>query len=316
MAVYTNITLQEVCDFMDRYDLGRPTALTPIAEGIENSNYYVVIENRRYILTLFEKRTSAEDLPFFIDVMRHLSAHNIPCPQPMADREGNFLQHLHGKPALIVSCLAGRWRQDKSVDAAAAVATMLAKMHLAGVSFKGERKNAFGPQGWRRLVDLTVMRADSVAPALADFMRDEMAEMERNWPQDLPTGIIHADLFPDNVLFEDDKLSGFIDFYFASKDFFAYDVVITLNAWCFDAAGQCDTAKTKAMCAAYQVARPLSGAEKRAMPILARGAALRFLLTRLYDWLHPVPGAFVKAKDPLQYKKIIEFHRKNPEIYQ
>ncbi len=309
MAVYTDFSDEEFAAFIKGYDLGAVTAVKGIAEGVENSNYLLVTEAGQFILTLYEKRVNAADLPFFLGLMEHLATRGLKCPTPVHDRAGNALNRLAGRPAAIVTFLPGIWVRRPRVEHCAAVGAALARLHLASDSFALRRANALSVEGWRPLYLLSEGRADEVAPSLGREIEAELDFQEAHWPRDLPTGIIHADLFPDNVFFLDGKLSGLIDFYFACSDMLAYDVAICLNAWCFEADGSFNVTKARALLAGYRDVRPFTGPEFDALPMLARGAALRFLLTRLHDWLTVPEGALVVPKDPLEYYKKLRFHR-------
>jgi homoserine kinase type II len=252
---------------------------------------------------------AAGDLPFFLALMEHLAARGITCPTPVHDRNGQALKHLAGRPAAMVTFLSGMWVRRPLTDHCAAVGTALARLHLAGAGFTMQRKNALTVDGWRPLYELCRGRADAVAQGLGATIEDELAEADRAWPSDLPQGVIHADLFPDNVFFLGGKLSGLIDFYFACNDMLAYDVAVCINAWCFEVDGSLNVTKARALLTAYMSVRPLSEAEIDALPMLARGAALRFLLTRLYDWLTVPEGALVVKKDPIEYYRKLRFHR-------
>ncbi len=307
MAVYTEVPDDDLARFIAGYDIGGVLALKGIAEGVENSNFLLHTEAGYFILTLYEKRVKAEDLPFFIDLMEHLSKRGINCPQPVRNRAGEALGALAGRPAAIVTFLEGVGVNNPTVHHCAAVGGALAKLHLAGADFNGQRINALTVHGWRPLYEAARERADSVTPGLEKATREALEELENNWPKQLPSGVIHADLFPDNVFFLKSELSGLIDFYFACTDFYAYDLAIGLNAWCFEKDGSFNITKGRAMIAGYRAIRPLSTEEIETLPILCRGAALRFMLTRLVDWLNVPPGALVKPKDPLEYYKKLRF---------
>ncbi len=309
MAVYTEIPDDEFAAFMKSYDVGQVLSCKGIAEGVENSNFLVATERGQFILTLYERRVAAVDLPFFLGLMEHLAAKGISCPTPVHDREGEALKRLAGRPAAMVTFLAGMWVRRPQAEHCAAVGGALARLHLAGADFTLFRRNALTVDGWRPLYEQCDGRADTVAPGLAAIIEDELDEVERAWPGDLPHGVIHADLFPDNVFFLGGKLSGLIDFYFACTDMLAYDVAVCLNAWCFEVDGSLNVTKARALLAAYTAVRPQSPAEIDALPMLARGAALRFLLTRLYDWLTVPDDAMVVKKDPLEYYRKLRFHR-------
>ena len=310
MAVYTEVGDAELEQFLRAYDLGSLLSFKGIAEGVENSNFLLRTEAGNFILTLYEKRVSESDLPFFLGLMQHLADRGITCPLPVRARDGAALRTLAGRPAVIVSFLEGMWVRRPQASHCAAVGRALAAMHEAGQGFGLSRANALSVGGWHALVASTQSRADSVEPGLAACIGEEFAFLEAQWPQNLPEGVIHADLFPDNVFFLRGKLSGIIDFYFACNDLLAYDLAICLNAWCFEADRSFNVTKGSALIQAYQRERPLTGAEQEALPVLARGAALRFLLTRLYDWLSVPAGAFVTPKDPLEYLRKLRFHQR------
>lgn len=309
MAVYTDVPDEELAAFVAEYDLGAVTAFKGIAEGVENSNFLLRTERGSYILTLYEKRVRAGDLPFFLGLMEHLAARGFTCPTPVKGRDGVALRQLCGRPAAIVTFLDGLWPRRIQTLHCAGVGDALARLHQASAGFDIRRPNDLSVAGWRRLLEASAPRAHEVRAGLAEELQAEFARLEAAWPTDLPQGVIHADLFPDNVFFQGDRLSGVIDFYFACDDAFAYDVAICLNAWCFEADGSFNVTKARALLTRYEAVRPLSAAEYAALPILARGSALRFLLTRLYDWLNHPPGAFVKPKDPLEYLHKLRFHQ-------
>lgn len=310
MAVYTEVTDDDLRRFAAQYDIGRILSSKGIAEGVENTNYLVHAEKGAFILTLYEKRVRREDLPFFVDLMEHLSARGVSCPRPVHRRDGQVLGELAGRPAAMVTFLEGMWIRRPNVEHCGEVGKALAQMHLAAADYGGRRVNALTVPGWRPLFQQADGRADSVQPGLEADILAELDMLEGHWPQNLPTGTIHADLFPDNVFFLDGRLSGLIDFYFACTDILAYDVAICLNAWCFEPDHAFNATKGRALLAGYQSVRPLSDAERDAMPLLARGSALRFLLTRLVDWLNVPPGALVKPKDPIEYWKKLRFHQR------
>jgi homoserine kinase type II len=308
MAVYTEVSDQEVSAFVARYDIGEVLSCKGIAEGIENSNYLLTTERGPFILTLYEKRVNPEELPFFLDLMRHLSRAGIPCPTPVADRRGDMLETLCGRPAAIVSFLPGMWPRRPNPTQCAALGEALAELHLAGMDFPGRRNNNLSVGGWRPLLAASADRADEVRNGLAAELEVHLTGLESDWPRDLPRGVIHADLFPDNVFFRGDVLTGLIDFYFACTDFLAYDLAICLNAWCFESDGAFNVTKARRLFAGYRRRRELEPAEIETLPVLARGAAIRFLLTRLYDWLYTPAGALVTRKDPLAYLARLRFH--------
>jgi homoserine kinase type II len=309
MAVYTEVSDDELAAFIASYDLGALLSYKGIAEGVENTNYLLHTENGPFFLTLYEKRVAPSDLPFFLGLMEHLAKAGINCPTPVRDADGSVLRTLAGRPAALVTFLEGVWIRRPQPAHCLAVGKALAGLHLAGRGFDMRRPNALGLSGWRPLFERFRPRADEVAPALAATIQQELEHLEANWPAGLETGIIHADLFPDNVFFLGDKLSGLIDFYFACTDALAYDVAVTLNAWCFESDHTFNMTKGQALLKGYHSVRPLTPSERQALPLLARGAALRFLLTRAYDWLHTSSNALVSRKDPNEFLRRLRFHR-------
>src|ERR1700683_4318053 len=310
MAVYTDVAADELAEFLERYDIGELLSYKGIAEGVENSNFLLHTSAGYFILTLYEKRVAKGDLPFFLGLMTHLAAHGINCPQPVPNKNGEALSMLAGRPAAIINFLEGIWPRKPTAGHCAGVGQALAQMHLAGRDFPLTRANALSVSGWRPLSAQAASRADEVQHGLRAFIGAELDHLEGNvWPNNLPSGVIHADLFPDNVFFLGERLSGLIDFYFACDDFFAYDLVLFLNVWCFQPDGDFNVSKGRAMIEGYQLVRRLTSAELEALPILARGSALRFMLTRLVDWLNVPPGALVAKKDPLEYRARLRFHR-------
>lgn len=308
MAVYTTVSDDELTEFLSRYDLGEVLAFKGIAEGVENSNFLLQTEHGNHILTLYEKRVAPEDLPYFLALMRHLAAKGVDCPLPIAACDGSALQSLCGRPAAIISFLEGLWPRRIHPFHCRELGAGLARMHLAGADFAMTRPNNLSIDGWRPLLEACGPRSDEVRPALFGELNEELGKLESEWPEELPQGVIHADLFPDNVFFRNERLTGFIDFYFACNDALAYDVAVCLNAWCFEPDGSFNITKAQQFLASYRAVRPLDERELLALPLLCRGAALRFLLTRLFDWLNHPPGAFVKPKDPLEYYRKLRFH--------
>jgi homoserine kinase type II len=306
MAVYTEVSDADLEAFLLEYDIGEADALKGVAEGVENSNYLLTTSRGQYFLTLYEKRVDPADLPFFLGLMDHLSARGINCPQPIHGRDGNAVRMLAGRPAAITTFLHGLSPRRIAVKHCGPVGEALARLHLAGRDFPLKRPNALSVPGWRPLFEASRRHVDD---ALARELQDELDFLEGNWPKDLAAGVIHADLFNDNVFFLHDKLSGLIDFYFACNDFLAYDVAICLNAWCFEPDNAFNATKARALLQSYDKVRPLDDEERRVLPLLARGSALRFLLTRLYDWAHTPADALVKRKDPKEYLTKMRFHR-------
>jgi len=309
MAVYTDVNDEELQQFLAGYPIGNLLACKGIAEGVENSNFLLHTTEGFFILTLYEKRVAAGDLPFFLNLIEHLAARGLTCPQPVRNRGDEALGRLANRPAAIFTFLDGMWIRRPNVIHCAAVGDALARLHLAGVDFAMTRRNGLSVEGWRPLFEAAGARADTVQKGLGEAIGSELARLERDWPRDLPQGVIHADLFPDNVFFLGDRLSGLIDFYFACTDALAYDVAICLNAWCFESDHSYNITKGRALLSSYVRARKLTPPEVAALPVLCRGAALRFLLTRLVDWLERPPGALVRPKDPLEYDRKLRFHQ-------
>ena len=309
MAVYTEVTDDDVAAFLQQYELGEVVSMKGIAEGVENSNFLLSTTTGTYILTLYEKRVKRDDLPFFLGLMEHLAERGIRCPTPIHGRDGQALRELCGRPAAIVTFLQGMWPKRITVDHCRKLGRAIAQMHEAGRDFALHRPNDLSVGGWRPLLDACDGRADEVEPGLAEELRNELDVLEQAWPRDLPEGVIHADLFPDNVFFHQGEVSGFIDFYFACNDQLAYDLAVCLNAWCFETNNEFNVTKARALLQAYQEVRGFSDAELQAIPTLARGAAMRFLLTRLFDWLNHPEGAYVAPKDPREYLRKLRFHR-------
>ncbi|MGL4487948.1 MAG: homoserine kinase [Rhizobiaceae bacterium] len=310
MAVYTDISETDIAAFLELYDIGSLLSYRGIAEGVENSNFMLHTDRGAFILTLYEKRVNPNDLPFFLGLMDHLAARGISCPLPVHQKSGKTIGQLADRPAAIVTFLEGMWMRRPTAEHAREVGKALAALHLAGDGFEIKRANALSVAGWRPLWDAAAPRADLVEPGLAKEVETDLKDMEAHWPTDLPSGVCHADLFPDNVFFLGEKLSGLIDFYFACNDLFVYDLSVCLNAWCFEKDHAYNLTKGRALLAGYQSVRPLSREEACALPLMARGSALRFMLTRLYDWLNTPEGAMVVKKDPLEYVRKMRFHRK------
>jgi len=338
MAVYTEVTDEALAAFLAEYDIGQAVAFRGIAEGVENSNFSLRTTQGDYILTLYEKRVDPAELPWFLGLMDHLAARGITCPLPVRGRDGQALRRLAGRHAAITTFLPGVWPRRVRQEHCAPLGEALARLHLAGEGYTAIRPNALGPSGWGPLLERArdslaatgadaapaslsdaaapaslsdaaapASLSDAAAAALCDELEAALGSTLAAWPATLTVGHIHADLFPDNVFFLDGKLSGLIDFYFAATDLLAYDVAICLNAWCFEADYQFNVTKARALLGAYAAVRPLSAAERAALPVLCRGAALRFSLTRLFDWINTPPGAMVTRKDPMEYIRRLRF---------
>ncbi|MBL8581512.1 MAG: homoserine kinase [Rhizobiaceae bacterium] len=310
MAVYTDVSEGELEAFLRGYDVGHMLSYKGIAEGSENSNFLLHTSTGSYILTLYEKRVDPGDLPFFLGLMEHLARKGISCPLPVHRRDGEVIGTVAGRRAALITFLEGAWMRRPTVSHCREVGKALAGLHLAGADFPLHRPNALAFEGWRKLWEGSRARAHEVEPGLAEEVDSDFVDLAAAWPGHLPAGVIHADLFPDNVFFLGEELSGLIDFYFACNDLYAYDLATCLNAWCFEKDNAFNLTKGTALLAGYQSVRPLSQAEKDALPVLARGSALRFMLTRLYDWLTIPDGALVQKRDPHEYIRRLRFHRK------
>lgn len=318
MAVYTKIGFGEIVDLLMQYDLGELQEFKGIAEGVENTNYLVTLakggKRTRYILTLFEQRVNPADLPFFLGLTQWLADRGISCPRPAPTKAGELISQVAGKSATIVHFLEGRGNPHITPLHLELTGDLIARMHLAAQGFSLTRPNALSLAGWQTLFTRFAPQTDRIAPGLEAEMADELIYLASHWPKDLPAGIIHADIFPDNVFFIDGhtdrpELSGIIDFYFACHDFWIYDLLICMNAWCFDTSHRFVPARARALLRAYDRVRPITGQEKAVMPVLARGAAMRFLMTRAHDWLIRVEGALVNPKDPMEYVAKLRFHQ-------
>ena len=314
MAVYTEVSDDELRRFIAGYDIGTLLSAKGIAEGVENTNYLVQTTAGSFILTIYEKRVDPKDLPFFLGLMEHLAAKGVICPLPVRDGEGRVLNMLGGRHAAIITFLNGMWPKRPRVEHCFEVGRAMAQMHVAAQDFKLVRNNALGCKDWRPLFEKFAARSEDVLPGLDRLVTDELNILDMAWPRGLPEGVIHADLFPDNVFFVNDQLSGLIDFYFACNDLFAYDIAIALNAWCFESNHEFNATKGRALLKGYDSVRPLLAPELEAMPLLARGAAMRFLLTRSYDWLNTPKDALVARKDPNDYVRRLRFHQRSQSI--
>ncbi len=308
MAVYTEVSDDALAAFLAEYDIGRMVAFRGIAEGVENSNYSLRTTAGDYILTLYEKRVNPDDLPWFLGLMEHLARHGLLCPLPVRARDGQALRRLCARHAAITTFLPGVWPRRARVEHCGPVGEALARLHLAGRDYAPTRHNALGPEAWRVLLTECRGRADELRSGLAHELDGPLRDIVEAWPRGLPAGHIHADLFPDNVFFLEGRISGLIDFYFAATDLLAYDVAVCLNAWCFEPDYSFNVTKARALLGGYAKVRMLTEAEREALPILCQGAAMRFVLTRLFDWLHGAAGAYVTPKDPLDFLRRLRFH--------
>lgn len=314
MAVYTDITDEELAKLLADFDLGAPLSLKGVAEGVENSNFLLETEAGRFFLTIYEKRVKAGELPFFLGLMRWLAEHGYPSATPIADRGGEMLKTVRGKPCAIVSFLSGLSVRRPTVAHCREAGRGLAELHLAVAGFPLSRANDLGQAAWASMFAGLHAEAEAFKPGLARTIEADLAMLAERWPEGLPQGVIHADFFPDNVFFKAGEFAGAIDFYFAANDAFAYDVAIALNAWCFEPDGSFNITAARAMVAGYESRRPLSPAERDALPVLAHGAAMRFFLTRLHDWHATPAGALVRPKDPMEYERKLAVHRASPDL--
>lgn len=312
MAVFTQVDKADLEAFWAHYPLDKVNEFKGIQAGVQNTNYLVNTQDKKYILTLYEDTQTGvdpKDLPFFLGLLAHLSGQGLSCPRPIEQSNGERLGTLSGRPAALVSFLSGRATVTPKPLHCRNAGAALARMHLAGADFEMQRENTQGLRNWRQLFQASQASANEVTPGLAQLIDGELSRLEADWPQDLPRGIIHADLFPDNVFFENGEVSGLIDFYFACTDSLAYDLAIMLNAWCFEADVNFNITKARALLAGYQSVRPMSAAEIEALPILATGASMRFLMSRLYDWLNQPEDALLVPKNPVDYLRRLRFHR-------
>jgi homoserine kinase type II len=311
MAVYTTVSAEALSAFLRGFDHGELVSLKGIAEGVENSNYLVDTTTGRFILTLYEKRVSADDLPFFMGVLDHLATDGNPVPRALPDRSGALIHELCGRPACLIEFLTGVSVTHPTPAQAHAAGAAMGAMHASLAGCPLERPNTLGPAGWQDLLGRCGRNLDAIEAGLSDRVNRAAAEVIAGWPGDLPRAVIHADLFPDNVLMLGTQVTGLIDFYFACTDIRAYDLAIMHTAWAFDAHGKAyDAGVGNALIDGYATRFPLSDAERAALPILAQGACLRFLATRAWDWLNTPADALVTRKDPLAYWRRFAAYRR------
>ena len=320
MAVYTKLNDNKIKKILSYYNLGKLDQFKGIEEGIENTNYFLTVEKKKFILTIYEKRVKSEDLPFFSNLMSSLNKSNFKCPSPIINKENKTITDFEGKKLMIVSFLDGKAKQNLSPQNCGSIGVEVAKMHEITKNFKFRRENNLSINSWRSLFDSVKDKCSKIHKDLPKLIEENLSDVEKNWPKNLPRGIIHADLFHDNIFFNKDKFSGIIDFYFSCEDFFAFEIAICFNALCFDGMKEnlsFNVTKAKNFIDGYTSIRQLTPEEENNIKVLSQGAALRFLLTRVFDALNTVEGAIVKIKDPVEYLKRLEFHKnsKNHEDY-
>jgi len=320
MAVYTKLSEENLKDILSNYNLGKLDSFKGIEEGIENTNYFLSVDKKKYILTVYEKRVKTKDLPFFSELMTTLNKSNFKCPVPITNNNKQVIAEFNNKKLMIVSFLEGKAKSNLSPDNCKSVGIEVAKMHEITKNFSIKRQNDLSINSWRNLFDTVKSQCAKIHGDLPRLIEENLKDVEANWPKNLPQGIIHADLFHDNIFFEKEKFSGIIDFYFSCNDFFAFEIAICFNALCFDGAKEnlsFNVTKAKNFIDGYNSIREITDIEKNSLKTLSQGAALRFLLTRVFDALNTVKGAIVKVKDPIEYLKRLEFHKnaKNFEDY-
>ena len=311
MAVYTKLSEGILKKFLLKYNLGKLLNYKEIKDGIENTNYFIETEKGKYILTVYEKRVEQKDLPFFMSLMKNLFDANFPSPEPIINRNGNYITEISGKKAAVVSFLNGVAKKNLSPEDCQAVGIQAAKLHEITKNLNGKRENKLSINSWRKIYENVKKDCSKIHPDLIETVEKNLNEIEKNWPNKIPSGIIHADLFSDNIFFKENKLTGIIDFYFSCNDFYAFEIAICLNALCFEGKKEnlsFNVTKAKKFIDGYSSIRKLSDEEKKSLKILCQGAALRFLLTRVFDYLNLTEGALVKIKDPIEYLKRLEFH--------
>jgi len=320
MAVYTKLSEDQLKDFISKYNLGELTDYKGIKDGIENTNYFIKTQKGKFILTLYEKRVEEKDLPFFIGLMKNLFDKNFLSPEPIINKNGNYISEVLGKKAAIVSFLDGEAKKNLSPENCYEVGMHAAKLHLITKNLSGERENKLSVNSWRKIYDKVKKDCSKIHLKLPDIIEKNLDIIEKNWPKNIPSGVIHADLFPDNIFFKNNKLSGIIDYYFSCNDYYAFEIAVCLNALCFEGRNEnlsFNVTKAKKFIDGYSSVRKLSEEEKISLKVLCQGAAIRFLLTRVFDYLNLIEGAIVKIKDPIEYLKRLEFHNsvKNYEDY-
>ena len=311
MAVYTKLSEKDLIEFLSKYNIGKIQKHEEIKEGIENTNYLIQTEKGKFILTLYEKRVDEKDLPFFISLMRNLFDKKFPSPEPIINKNGNYISEIFDKKAAVVSFLDGKAKLILNPLDCYEVGVYTAKLHLITKNLVSKRKNKLSVKSWREIYNRVKKDCSKIHPNLSNTIEKNLNEIEMDWPKNIPSGIIHADLFPDNIFFKKNKLSGIIDFYFSCNDYYAFEIAICLNALCFEGKNEnlsFNVTKAKKFIDGYSSVRNLTDDEKKSLKVLCKGAAIRFLLTRVFDYLNLIVGAIVKIKDPLEYLKRLEFH--------
>tara|TARA_Y100000590_G_scaffold259445_1_gene291339 strand:+ start:18 stop:986 length:969 start_codon:yes stop_codon:yes gene_type:complete len=311
MAVYTKLSENDLKGFFSKYSIGKIQKYEEIKEGIENTNYFIQAEKGKFILTLYEKRVDEKDLPFFIGLMKNLFDKKFPSPQPIINKNGNYISEVSNKKAAVVSFLNGKAKQVLNPLDCYEVGVYTAKLHSITKNLISKRENKLSVKSWREIYNRVKKDCSKIHPNLSNTIEKNLNEIEIDWPQNIPSGIIHADLFPDNIFFNKNKLSGIIDFYFSCNDYYAFEIAICLNALCFEGKNEnlsFNVTKAKKFIDGYSSVRNLTEDEKKSLKVLCKGAAIRFLLTRVFDYLNLIEGAIVKIKDPVEYLKRLEFH--------
>jgi len=317
MAVYTKFTKDNVSAILSKYSIGELNSFEGIQEGIENTNYFLLVNNKKYILTIYEKRVKEEDLPFFSKLMIDLDKSGFNCPIPVINKKNNAITDFNNKKLMIVSFIEGEAKDSLSPENCKSVGTEAAKMHEITKNFKIKRQNDLSIKSWRKIFNSVKDRCTKIHKDLPKLIEDNLIDVEKNWPHSLPKGIIHADLFNDNIFFKENKFSGIIDFYFSCNDFYAFEIAICFNALCFDGPQNnlsFNATKAKSFIDGYNQIRNITDEEKKNIKVLSQGSALRFLLTRVFDALNTVEGAIVKVKDPMEYLKRLEFHKNSKDF--
>jgi len=320
MAVYTKFSRNNIEEILSNYSIGKLNSYEGIQEGIENTNYFLLVDNKKYILTIYEKRVKEKDLPFFSDLMTGLDKENFKCPVPIKNKNNKTVSSYKNKSLMIVSFLEGKAKKILSPDNCKSLGQEVARMHLITKKFKIQRQNDLSIESWRKIFEQVKDKCINIHKDLPKLIESNLTDVEKNWPKDLPKGIIHADLFSDNIFFKDDKFNGIIDFYFSCNDFYALEIAICFNALCFDGSKNnlsFNVTKARNFMSGYSQLRKLSDREKESIKVMSQGSALRFLLTRVFDVINTVEGAIVKVKDPMEYLVRLEFHKnsKNFEDY-